>query len=149
MLFEDGNGGDLKIRGADLTVVEGYENLPYLALFGGAPDWWGNVLFVGLDESVSLTSRTTEALNSVALNSSGRLKVELAIIDDLSFIKKLSPNAVIEVNVILTSDDRLDIKIRINGDVFELNWSPMMAALDTNRAIFEGIFTEQFTEQFN
>ena len=34
-LFETGNGGDYNFTGKDLAVVNGTENMPYIAMFGG------------------------------------------------------------------------------------------------------------------
>ena len=59
-LIETGNGGDLVKNSKDLEVIFGFQNMPYLALFGGNPgfstptqrpensqafDWWETVCY--------------------------------------------------------------------------------------------------------
>jgi hypothetical protein len=41
LIFETGNGGDMMLRNNDIVTVEGYENQPYLAMFGGNGSWMG------------------------------------------------------------------------------------------------------------
>ena len=76
-VIETKNGGDLVSKKRDLSVIEGFENMPYLALFGGcteqstpllrvkseqAFDWWGNNLFFPNDQSKQLNSITERIL---------------------------------------------------------------------------------------
>lgn len=127
-LVERGNGGEfLKKGNGDLQWAEGYENQPYLALFGGN-DWWGNFL---LDEGKHQTfiSRTETVLRSVALNSAGRQRVEAAILEDLDYLKKIAPGTKISVLVTIPSPDRMDMLIDIDGQQFYLQWNPAEGAL--------------------
>jgi hypothetical protein len=54
-IIETGDGGDYQLKGNDLAVVNGSENMPYIAMFGGnieatlnnivqdqSLDYWGN-----------------------------------------------------------------------------------------------------------
>lgn len=130
---EQGNGGDMTLRGNDLVGANGYENMPYLLMFGGhipAPvdgdaDWWGN--FFIKDESQKFKSNTERVLNTTPLNSAGRLKIEQAVIKDLKVISDNVPGTIIKVSVVIESDDRVHIGININGQVFDINWNPDIA----------------------
>lgn len=121
-LIESGNGGDLLLRGRDLLVYKGFENMIYLALFGGnveantgfraegeqAFDWWGNKLFFAEKEGFYFNSDTERALQQVALNSAGRLFIERNVINDLAFLQQY---AEVKVETRIISDDRLQIEI--------------------------------------
>lgn len=122
-VIETGNGGDLVKTAKDLKVIQGFQNMPYLAMFGGNPgfstpdnrpeneqafDWWGNDLFFRSSPSVQFNSLTEAALMSFALNSSGASKIEQAINDDLDFMREF---ANVDVSVSVISDDKLVIGI--------------------------------------
>lgn len=121
----DGNGGDLQQLGNDLAVVYGNENQVYLALFGGnveqnTPalvtkeqtfDWWANNLFHPNDKERQFNSNTERTLNTTALNSSGRIKIESAVKDDLAFLIGLG--ATFTVNVTIPSVNTVTIEIRV------------------------------------
>lgn len=124
-LIETNNGGDLVKNPKDLSVVFGFDNMPYMALFGGnyeastplqrleneqAFDWWGNNLLFPNDASVQMNSLTERTLNSVALNSFGRTLIEQAVKKDLEFMK---PFANVSVVVSIVSVDRVLIAVRI------------------------------------
>lgn len=123
LLIETGNGGDLVKKGQDLALVDGYENLPYLAMFSGS-DWWGNALLLQNDPSLSFLSKTEAALKEVALTSAGRIRIEEAVKADLSFLKKEIPGTDVIVTVSIVSPDRLEIKINIGGEQFFFAWNP-------------------------
>src|SRR4051812_24194087 len=97
-LVETNDGGDLVKNTNDLDVIFGFENVVYLALFGGnvkqstptvrdqsqqAFDFWGNNLFMPNDTLIQLNSETERALITYALTSSGRISIENAIKSDL------------------------------------------------------------------
>src|SRR4051812_18891907 len=103
-LLETGNGGDVNKKGKDLSVIYGFQNMPYLAMFGGnvqsstpgkrlpteqASDWWGNALLTN-DIGHQMNSETERALMTTLLTSSGRLKIEQAVKKDLSFMKEFA-----------------------------------------------------------
>ena len=122
-VINTGNGGDLVLNGNDLAIVESFENMPYLALFGGnkestpterrigqqAFDWWGNSLFAN-QPSLQINSLTEVALLSTPLTSNGRLLIEEAIKSDLSFMRDF---AIVSVSTEIISDDVLRIDIGI------------------------------------
>lgn len=126
-VVETGNGGDLNSinQGNDLNVVFSFENMPYLAMFGGnveastttrieseqAFDYWANSLLWPNDESVQFNSITERRLKEVPLTSSGRLRIEEGIYADLAFMK---PFANVSVSTKIISDDVLQIDIAIS-----------------------------------
>jgi hypothetical protein len=121
-LIETGNGGDLVISGNDFKKLMSFENMPYLAMFGGnveastpiarlqteqAFDWWGNSFLLPAEQMNSLTERT---LKNTPLNSAGRQTIENAIKEDLKFMQSF---AIIVVSATIVSDDVININIRI------------------------------------
>lgn len=123
-LIETGNGGDVIKKPKDLSVIEGFENMPYLAMFGGnveastpskrlsseqAFDFWGNSI-IGNDLSLQFNSLTERTLMQVSLNSQGREIIEQAVLKDLEFMKQF---AVVSVIVKITATDRVLIGIQI------------------------------------
>lgn len=125
LLIETGNGGDLLLTGKDLEVVTGYENMPYIAMFGGA-DWWANDLII--DPTQRMQSQTEAALLSNALTSAGRVNIIRAIEADLAFLK--DEGAKITVTATITSPDRLEVLINIDGEEIYMNWQPSGAFLN-------------------
>lgn len=112
------------LRGNDLKVTEGFQNMIYLAMFGGnveastpvtrleseqAFDFWGNTFLTG-DRSIQFNSETEMVLRTTALTSSGRLKIEQAVKSDLAFMKSF---AEITVVVTISAIDRVDIQINV------------------------------------
>ena len=116
LIYETGNGGDLLLRGNDMASVTGLENSPYLALFGGS-DWWCNYLTD--NKFVSLTENT---LLDVALTSSGRKRIEDAILTDLAYLNNV--DAEYSASVTIAGANRVSMEISINGDLFMMQWSP-------------------------
>jgi len=122
-LIETGNGGDLVKKPKDLNVIFGFQNMPYLAMFGGNPgfitpvnrsvneqsfDWWGNTLFFRDNVDFQFNSLTEQILMDVALNSSGAAQIEQAIKKDLEFMQEFSN---VSVSVSIVSDDKVVIGI--------------------------------------
>lgn len=120
-LIETGNGGDL-VKNKDLSVIGGWQNVPYLALFGGNPgystpqernpneqafDWWGNT---GLEVDQQFNSLTEYTLYNVSLTSSGRSQIEQAVKKDLDFMQGF---AEVTVTVIIPSHDNCEINIKV------------------------------------
>jgi hypothetical protein len=118
LIYETGNGGDLKLRGNDLATVEGYENAPYLSMFGGNR-WWGNYLV----PDNPFAAKTEEALRTNALTSAGRIAIEDAVKEDLKFLNDI-PDTVYTVSTTIANSNRIDIVVNINGKPFELQWHP-------------------------
>ncbi len=123
VILETYNGGDISKIGNDVITVNGFENMPYIAMFGGNPvqstptqrvageqnfDWFGNAFET--DAILQTNSLTERTLRSVALNSAGRVQIEQAVNADLEFMRTF---AKVTVNVSIISDDRVQIDIYI------------------------------------
>lgn len=123
-LIETGNGGDNQKLGNDLAVIYGWENMPYIALFGHRggvtksnysnnefrTDWWGNSLLHPQDPAVQINSLTEDALHNTPLTSAGRLLIEEAIKSDLSFMQ---PFAEVTVTTAIVGVDKYRIDILV------------------------------------
>lgn len=127
VVYETGNGGDIKLKGNDLALTDGLTNMPYLALFGGNPeantapgrlpneqafDWWGNSILFPNDESIQFNSNFERALGEVSLTSSGRIILEGKIKKDLAFMGK-SEFAEVTVSTSVLSVDRIEFTIKV------------------------------------
>lgn len=144
---EHGNGGELVKTSKDLTVIEGFENMVYLAMFGGnveqsTPvnrpenvqmfDWWANDLFFKNNPSLQFNSITERTLNEVALNSAGRILIEEAVLSDLEFMTEF---AEVSAQVNIKDHDRVEIKVfigepnNIQGKKFEYIWDATRQSL--------------------
>lgn len=124
-LIETGSGGDLVLLGNDLVVINSFQNMPYLALFGGNIeentktyeygeqrfDYWANELLYNKLPKIQYNSNTERLLNKSVLNSSSRLLIEETIKKDLSFMSEFST---ISVESSITSVDRLEILVKID-----------------------------------
>lgn len=119
MMVEDGNGGDLVKEGNDLLLDSVFGTMIYLALFGGY-DFWGNDLL--LEGSQKYESRTEKTLKEVALNSVGRVMIENAIREDLKFFTTEIPGTTVSVSAQVISDDKMNIQILINNEVYILQF---------------------------
>lgn len=124
-LKETFDGGDFVMKRNDVSIIEGFENMPYLGMFGGNPgfntpqsrlrnqqayDFWGNNLLSNNNASIQINSNTEYALITTALTSAGRLLIEQAVKRDLQFMR---PFVKIGVAVIITGVDRVIIAIRM------------------------------------
>lgn len=122
---ETGNGGDAIKNLKDLSVIFGFENVPYLAMFGGnlkqstptkrdvsqlAYDWWGNDLLMPNDTLIQFNSETERALDQIPLTSSGRVLIENAVKADLSVMESYCK---VTVDTQITSDDRIEIGVTL------------------------------------
>jgi hypothetical protein len=163
---ETGNGGDAQLIGRDFRLVSGWENMVYLAMFGGSVeqdtpeertegeelfDWWGNTLLD--NESDQLFNSVTErTLNEVPLNSSGRLKVEQAVLLDLDFMRDF---ANISVETEITGVDRLSIRIKViqpdslQEQVFIYLWDGVQGTLSAFNPSEQGDFNNDFNLDFD
>src|SRR6478609_1664123 len=109
----EGNGGDIKMLKNDLAIVYGNENQVYLALFGGnveqntpaiptitqTNDYWGNSLFWTNNAAQQFNSNTERILNTTALNSAGRVKIENAVKDDLKYLQDTGVQVTVNVTL--------------------------------------------------
>lgn len=124
-IIESGDGGDVVKNPKDLAIIDGFQNFPYLAQFGGnvaqstpskriatqqALDYWGNNLIWPNDQSQQCNSQTERALNNTPLTSAGRVLIENAIIDDLAILK---PFCNVKVEVSITATDRIEWEVTL------------------------------------
>jgi phage gp46-like protein len=122
-IFETGNGGDIMLGGNDIVTVQSFENMPYLAMFGGNIaqstdsvgaddeqrfDWWGNSFIT--KREAQMNSLTERKLRDTPLTSQGRQLIEQAVVTDLWFMRAFST---VTVSVRIISDDWLNIAIKI------------------------------------
>lgn len=115
------DGGDLVQQGNDIATVSGVENVPFLAMFGGA-SWCLNFL-----TNKPFQSRTETVLRSVVLNSEGRLKIQEAVDADLAFLNDIA-GTTWSTTVALEAPNHVRIGVTINGQLFETLWNPTMPA---------------------
>jgi len=124
LINETGNGGDIAKNGNDLALVYSFENMVYLAMFGGNKeavtrerlpteqvfDWFGNTLFFLNDPSVQFNSLTEKALDEIPLTSAGRLLIENEIKKDLQFMQDF---AEVTVTTSIPATDTLIINVKL------------------------------------
>ena len=129
LIYETGNGGDILIRGNDAVQVYGYENSPYLAMFGGA-DYFGNYLIQnstlnvpGSTPPALFSSQTEQVLKTTPLTSAGRITILNAMNADLAYLNNI-PGTTWNITLSITGPDRLEALININGKTFAMNWNP-------------------------
>lgn len=175
-IVETGNGGDLIKRSRDLSVIRGFENMPYLAMFGGnveastpfrrnqsqqAFDWWGNTLMFANNQAMQMNSETERLLKNVSLTSAGRILIEQSIKKDLEFMRAF---AEISVTVQIINVNRILIGLRIvkpdnlSQRVFVYIWDATNLELTEREALprgrgfvvenGEGIFDFTFDDSF-
>jgi hypothetical protein len=173
LIKENGNGGDLVRLKNDLSVIDGLQNMPYLALFGGnlgqnTPvlreknvqmfDFWANSLLFSENKAVQFNSLTEKALISNPLTSFGLSQIQNAVNSDLEFMRAFCK---IKVVVELVSDDRVSITIYVQEPENETNldfifiWdATKMELVDTTQkdvtiTPIYGIFDETFDYTFS
>lgn len=124
-LIDNGNGGDAIFTGSDLSMIEGWQNMPYLGIVGGdlesntidfKPteqrfDWWGNDLLMPNDSAIQFNSDFERALNNLPINSASRLKIEQIVKSDLKFMESFSS---VKVNVSIVGVDRYSIYVTVS-----------------------------------
>ena len=126
-IFENGNGGELALLNGDLTLVESLYQTLYIALFGGNVeastlgneinseerfDYWGNSLIFKRKPNKQFNSKTEKSLFETAINTSGRLKIEEAVKEDLSFLKKIAD---LKVNIVILSSNKIAISLLLKS----------------------------------
>lgn len=155
-IIETGNGGDVQLNGNDLAIVKGIENMPYLGMFGGnveavtknkvvdaqSFDWWANSLFMLSNQSIQLNSTVEKTLNSVALNSAGRVLIENAIKEDLKFLS--DQGVTVQVDVIIYSVDRINVKLRIS----QLDGTQKVTTINFKKSLDGDFFILDFNDDF-
>lgn len=149
-LVETGNGGDILLNGNDLAQVMGFENMPYLAMFGGnlaastpqtrpageqAFDWWGNALLMPSLPSQQFNSQTERTLNNVALTSGNLITIQNAVNADIEFMKDFA-DITITVSIIGVNKIRIDLTIQepgaLSAKIYQYIWDGMAQDLQGN-----------------
>lgn len=146
-LTESLDGGDLVQKGTDLSVIDGLQNMVYLALFGGNEkqstkeyasgeerfDYWANELLYLDTPEIQYNSETERTLNNVAIGSRGRLLIEQAAKKDLEFMESFST---VSVSVSLISVDKVKITVilkqpnELDSNEFTYIWNATENELD-------------------
>ena len=121
LLIEQGSGGNLVIRNNDLVTVSGYENMPYIGQFGGDTFWADGLLLV--DDQMH-TCQTEKVMNSVPLNSSGRVSISNAVEEDLAFLADAVPGTATTVSVAIAAKNRIDSNVGIAGQNIYMQFNP-------------------------
>jgi hypothetical protein len=124
-LFESGSGGEFLLINQDLALSETLFQTVYLALFGGNVeastignetnsqerfDFWGNSLFFKDQKSKQFNSETEKVLNSVTINSLGRLKIKSAVEQDLFFLKNIVD---LEIEVLILGVNKINVQVKM------------------------------------
>ena len=151
-LIESFDGGDLIQSGNDLSVIDGLQNMVYIALFGGNIkqstkdydqneerfDYWANDLLYDNITEIQYNSETERTLKDVALNSKGRLLIEQSVKKDLQFMQDF---ANIEVSVSIVGVDRVQITVvlkeptELESNEFTYIWNATEGELETTSNI--------------
>ena len=142
------DGGDFVLQGNDLKMVNGFENMVYVALFGGNPnhvttgpknteqsfDYWGNFMLNPSEQRVWFNSTLEYLIENTALSSSSRIEIEQSVLNDLAFMNDF---ATVSATVELPGIDKVKISIEIiqkgSLDVYEFSyiWNQTNMEIDT------------------
>ena len=107
LIYESGDGGEMKLKNDDLETISSITNSFYLALFSSkTSDWWGNAELLADNPFNSSFERT---LDSVSLTSSGLKQLEQSALEDLNFLKIYG-----EISVFASVLDLNKISLKIN-----------------------------------
>ena len=107
LIYESGDGGEMKLKNDDLETVSSITNSFYLALFSSKTSgWWGNSELLADNTFDSSFERT---LDSVSLSSSGLKQLEQSALEDLNFLKIYG-----EISVFASVLDLNKISLKIN-----------------------------------
>ena len=129
-LFSTSNGADISVQGSRIITINGYENMPILALFG-ATDFWGNNILFDDVPSRQVNSKTLAALYSNPLNARGLALIEDAIKQDLQFLVDNIPGTNFTVETGIFGNPRMwQCKITFSGKEFYMNFNPVTSQLN-------------------
>ncbi len=132
-VLETLNGGDIIKNDTDIEVITGFQNVVYLALFGGNPgqstpdtrevneqnfDFWANSLLLDEKKAAQYNSLTENRLRNIALTSSGVDLLTQDIEKDLEHVKEF---ANVDVQVSILSETTLEIKVGLQQPDNEQN----------------------------
>lgn len=141
LIIETGTGGDVTLLGNDLASVQGLQNMPYLAWFGGNVgyttannrpentevfDFWGNFLNESANPQTWFNSLLENALKNTAITPQGIREIETAARKDLDFMRGF---ATVSVSVSAPAIDRVKIDVILRQietneeDIFSYIWA--------------------------
>lgn len=124
-LQETLNGGDLIKTTQDISVIYGFENFPYLAMFGGMVaqstpvrrnraeqtfDFWANSLLFPRNGSVQMNSETERTIKKTPLNSFGLTVIQAAVVKDLAFMRSFCS---VGISVTMSGINKITIAIKL------------------------------------
>lgn len=128
------DGSDFVLRGNDIQLIEGFQNMPLIALFGGNPeqstpqsrqdgeqlfDWWGNSLLMNQQSEIQYNSVLERTLRNRAITSSSRTEIIQVVQRDLQFMQSF---AQVEIDASILTADSIKINIKLTRpDNLELN----------------------------
>ena len=125
-IYESGDGGELLMVNNDISLADSLLQLVYISLFGGNTeastlgneieselryDWWANSLIFGTQPNKQFNSLTEKTLKTTPLSSSGRLEIQRAIEQDLTFLNQVVD---IKVEVSIKGSHRVEILVSLN-----------------------------------
>jgi len=140
LLFESGDGGEVLVLNNDISLVETLFQQVYLRLFGGnvdsettgneiegqqRTDWWANGLIFRDRKDKQFNSKTEKILDSVALNSSGRIDIIRSVESDLNGLKDIA-DIIVNVVILTHARIRIDVQLQkpgvIEDKIFQFIW---------------------------
>jgi hypothetical protein len=155
-LIETGNGGDLVLNGNDISLIGGWQNMIYLAMFGGnveentgeraseqlVESYWANELLWPNESEKQFNSSTERTLQNTPLNEHGRRQIEDAVTSDLNFISDFA-NYRVEVEIVQQKEVRINIFVT-EPDVqeekeFQFIWNSLEQELEGLGVVTENI----------
>lgn len=125
-IYESGDGGEILILDSDINFADSLLQLVYLSLFGGnvesvtlgneekgefRNDWWANSLLFEKEEAKQMNSLTEKTLKESPLSSSGRIRIQRAVEEDLKFLKSTVD---ITVDVLIKNSNRVEIYVKLD-----------------------------------
>lgn len=153
LLYENGNGGELLVLNNDLSLVEALYQQVYLMLFGGNLaanttgsenenqqrfDWWGNSLFFANRAEKQFNSNTERVLDSVSLNTSGRIDIKRAVEADLEPLKQIG-NIDVKVSILSESKVKINVTLQkpdsLEDKAFQFIWDNAANEVIINKTI--------------
>lgn len=156
-LVENYDGGDVVLIGNDFELINGWQNMPYLAMFGGnvkedttgpkvpnqqSFDFWGNYLLFPDQQKLWYNSLTERLLNTTELNTRTRQEIEDNVRQDLSFMNDF---AVVTVFVSLVGIDKLRISIiiqepgNLQSNEFTYIWDSTQQELSIPESVYPAV----------
>lgn len=121
----EGNGGDVQKLGNDIAIITSRENYVYLSFFGGnleestpavdnpnrkAKDYWANSLLYKNNPAKQMNSSLERTLQTTALTSAGRIRIENAARDDLKWITNLGAQVTVTVTLPWVNSVKIEVK---------------------------------------